>query len=88
MKIADRIAVTRTWSPAVWPVPVLSRIVPVLSRFRLNQRNSASARRTDMNDHSLQSLEQDEENAPIFKAVECTTTTLDAFELFELRFGT
>ena len=41
-----------------------------------------------MNDHSLQSLEQDEENAPIFKAVECTTTTLDAFELFELRFGT
>ena len=41
-----------------------------------------------MNDHSLQSLEQDEENAPIFKAVDRTTTTLDAFELFELRFGT
>ena len=88
MKIANRIAVTRTWSPAVWPVPVLSRIVPVLSRFRLNQHNFASAPRTDINDHSLQSFEQDDEHAPIFKAVERTTTTPDAFELFELRFGT
>ena len=87
MKIADRIAVTRTWSPAVWPVPVLSRIT-VLSRFRLNQRNSASARRTNIKDHSLQSLKQDEENAPIVKAVQRTTTTLDTFELFELRFDT
>ena len=41
-----------------------------------------------MNDHSFQSLEQDEENAPIVNAVQRTTTTLDTFGLFELRFDT
>ena len=41
-----------------------------------------------MNDHSLQSLEQEQENVPIIKAVQRTTTTLDTFELFELRFDT